>query len=137
VLICRPGDPEAKGLVERLHDYLERSFLPGRTFASPADFNMQLQRFLARANTRQHRRLGCRPADRIDADGAAMALFLDSRGRDGSRGRRGVQASGVRFRRGRAWPGAPRPAPDHLPVELGREAAKEPAIADRLPVVPA
>jgi transposase len=30
VIICRPADPEAKGLVERLHDYLERSFLPGR-----------------------------------------------------------------------------------------------------------
>ena len=30
-VICRPADPEAKGLVERLHDYLERSFLPGRT----------------------------------------------------------------------------------------------------------
>jgi transposase len=29
VLICKPGDPEAKGLVERLHDYLERAFLPG------------------------------------------------------------------------------------------------------------
>src|SRR3712207_754384 len=29
VLICRPADPEAKGLVERLHDYLERSFLRG------------------------------------------------------------------------------------------------------------
>jgi transposase len=51
VLICRPADPEAKGLVERLHDYLERSFLPGRTFVSPADFNRQLQGFLARANT--------------------------------------------------------------------------------------
>jgi transposase len=72
VLICRPADPEAKGLVERLHDYLERSFLPGRTFASPADFNRQLQGFLARANTRRHRTLGCRPADRIDADRAAM-----------------------------------------------------------------
>jgi transposase len=43
VLICRPGDPEAKGLVERAYDYLERSFLPGRTFTSPADFNSQLQ----------------------------------------------------------------------------------------------
>ena len=36
VIICKPADPEAKGLVERLHDYLERSFLPGRSFASPA-----------------------------------------------------------------------------------------------------
>src|SRR5256885_9146493 len=35
VLICRPADPEAKGLVERLHDYLERSFLPGREFTGP------------------------------------------------------------------------------------------------------
>jgi transposase len=72
VVICRPRDPEAKGLVERLHDYLERSFLPGRAFAGPADFNAQLAGFLSRANTRQHRALGCRPADRIEADRAAM-----------------------------------------------------------------
>jgi transposase len=72
VVVCRPADPEAKGLVERLHDYLERSFLPGRTFTGPGDFNAQLQGFLVRANTRQHRALGCRPADRIDADRAAM-----------------------------------------------------------------
>jgi transposase len=44
VVICRPADPEAKGLVERLHDYLERSFLPGRTFSSPADFNTNCRR---------------------------------------------------------------------------------------------
>jgi transposase len=72
VIICRPRDPEAKGLVERLHDYLERSFLPGRVFTSPADFNAQLTEFLARANTRRHRALGCAPADRIEADRAAM-----------------------------------------------------------------
>lgn len=72
VIICRPRDPEAKGLVERLHDYLERSFLPGRSFASPADFNDQLTRWLARANTRHHRSLGCAPADRVAADKAAM-----------------------------------------------------------------
>ena len=30
-------------MVERLHDYLERSFLPGRRFASPQDFNTQLR----------------------------------------------------------------------------------------------
>ena len=72
VIICPPRDPEAKGLVERLHDYLERSFLPGRSFTSPADFNVQLGEFLARANTRHHRVLGCAPADRIEADRAAM-----------------------------------------------------------------
>jgi transposase len=72
VLICRPKDPEAKGLVERLHDYLERSFLPGRSFACPAHFNAELAAFLDRANRRHHRRLGCRPADRVGADTAAM-----------------------------------------------------------------
>jgi transposase len=29
VVVCKPADPEAKGLIERCHDYLERSFLPG------------------------------------------------------------------------------------------------------------
>jgi transposase len=72
VIICKPGDPEAKGLVERFHDYLERSFLPGRFFTSPADFNTQLAVFLARANARAHRVLGCRPLDRVAADKAAM-----------------------------------------------------------------
>jgi transposase len=72
VIICKPADPEAKGLVERFHDYLETSFLPGRSFASPADFNDQLQGWLALANMRQHRVLGCRPADRLEADRAAM-----------------------------------------------------------------
>ena len=72
MIICKPADPEAKGPVERFHDYLETSFLPGRSFLSPADFNGQLQGWLARANTRQHRVLGARPADRLDADRAAM-----------------------------------------------------------------
>ncbi len=44
VVVCKPADPEAKGIIERAHDYLERSFLPGRTFTSPADFNAQLRR---------------------------------------------------------------------------------------------
>ena len=72
VIICRPADPEAKGLIERSHDYLERSFLPGRTFASPADFNAQLANWLAIVNTRTRRALGCAPTDRIGADRAAM-----------------------------------------------------------------
>ena len=72
VLICKPADPEAKGLLERAHDYLERSFLPGRTFVSPADFNTQLADWLAVANGRTKRVLGCAPADRIAADRAAM-----------------------------------------------------------------
>ena len=72
VLICDPGDPEAKGLVERANGYLETSFLPGRSFASPADFNAQLADWLGLVNQRRRRVLGCAPADRIEADRAAM-----------------------------------------------------------------
>jgi transposase len=72
VIICKPADPEAKGLIERAHDYLERSFLPGRAFASPADFNAQLAAWLALANARPRRALGCSPAERIGADRQAM-----------------------------------------------------------------
>lgn len=68
VLICRPADPEAKGLVERLHDYLERSFLPGRSFTGPADFNAQISAWLGLVNTRTRRALACAPTDRIAAD---------------------------------------------------------------------
>ena len=72
VVVCKPADPEAKGLIERAHDYLERSFLPGRTFTGPADFNAQLAAWLALVNTRPRRALGCSPAERITADKAAM-----------------------------------------------------------------
>jgi len=72
VIICKPADPEAKGLIERAHDYLERSFLPGRAFTGPADFNAQLQDWIAVVNTRVRRALGCAPADRITADRQAM-----------------------------------------------------------------
>jgi len=48
------------------------SFLPGRDFASPAEFNARLGQWLAALNTRPRRALGCAPADRITADKAAM-----------------------------------------------------------------
>lgn len=72
VIVCKPADPEAKGLVERFHDYLERSFLPGREFSGPVDFNAQLARWLAVANTRRRRALGCPAAERVTADRQAM-----------------------------------------------------------------
>lgn len=72
VIVCRPGDPEAKGLVERANKYLETSFVPGRRFMSPQDFNGQLTMWLRRANARVHSTLRCRPADRLVEDRAAM-----------------------------------------------------------------
>lgn len=67
-----PAAPKPKGLGERANRYLETSFLPGRAFTSVADFNPQLTVWLELAHRRWHRRLGCRPADRIAEDRAAM-----------------------------------------------------------------
>jgi transposase len=72
IVLVGPADPEATGLVERANGYLETSFLPGRRFASPADFNTQLEAWLSLVNRRHRRVLGCAPADRIDADRAGM-----------------------------------------------------------------
>ena len=73
VIINKPRDPESKGVVERHNGYLETSFLPGRKFGSPADFNEQLQDWLdTRANVRIHATLRCRPIDRLEEDRAAM-----------------------------------------------------------------
>jgi transposase len=72
IVLCDPADPEAKGLVERANGYLETSFLPGRVFTSPADFNAQLAEWLTLVNQRPRRALGCAPAERILADRAGM-----------------------------------------------------------------
>lgn len=48
--------------------YLETSFLPGRHFSAPDDFNTQLLAWLKVANRRVHRTLGTRPAGRWEAD---------------------------------------------------------------------
>jgi transposase len=73
---CKPNDPEAKGLVERGNGYYETSFLPGRSFESPADFTAQMSQWIeVRANQRHHRALGCRPIERWQADRAAMLVL--------------------------------------------------------------
>jgi transposase len=71
---CEPRDPQAKGVVERLQDFLERSFEPGRTFANELDFQLQLDAwFDGRANPRFHRSLRCRPIDRLAEERQVMA----------------------------------------------------------------
>jgi hypothetical protein len=67
-----PNDPESKGLVERRNGYFETSFMPGRTFSSPADFNTQFSDWLVRANAREVRTIKARPVDLLDADRAKM-----------------------------------------------------------------
>jgi hypothetical protein len=60
VLVCRPADPEAKGLVERAQEYLERPFLPGRVLVSFGGLQRQLADWLAVVNTRPRRALAPR-----------------------------------------------------------------------------
>jgi hypothetical protein len=59
-------------MVERANGFLETSFLPGRTFYSPEDFNTQLAGWLDRANTRTVRSIGGRPVDLLETDSLAM-----------------------------------------------------------------
>jgi len=72
LVLLPPRDPESKGLVERRNGWFETSFMPGRTFTSPADFNVQFADWLTRANARVVRTIKAAPIDLIDADRAAM-----------------------------------------------------------------
>ena len=65
-------DPESKGGVERINGYFETSFLPGRDFTGPEDFNDQMARWLPLANARTVRALHARPIDLVGTDRAAM-----------------------------------------------------------------
>jgi transposase len=71
-VLLPPNDPESKGLVERRNGYFETSFMPGRAFTSPADFNAQFSDWLVRANARQVRTIKARPIDLIDTDRTKM-----------------------------------------------------------------
>ena len=65
-------DPESKGIVERRNGFFETSFMPGRRFVSPDDFNGQFIEWLADANGRVVRTLKARPVDLVGADREAM-----------------------------------------------------------------
>jgi transcriptional regulator with XRE-family HTH domain len=71
----KPFDPESKGIAWRMNGFLETSFMPGRTFTSPADFNQQLSGWLEGANSRRHATLKARPVD-LWADDLANMLAL-------------------------------------------------------------
>jgi hypothetical protein len=72
LVLLPPRDPESKGVVERRNGWFETSFMPGRTFASPADFNAQFSDWLTRANTRVVRTIKAAPVELLEADRAAM-----------------------------------------------------------------
>ena len=70
-----PRDPETKGVIERANGFFETSFMPGRTFTGPSDYNTQLAGWLPRANARMLRRTGQRPGVLVAQDVAAMGAL--------------------------------------------------------------
>lgn len=77
-VICDAGDAQAKGLLERLHGFIETNFEPGRTFANELDYQDQLDRwFSERANPRVHRTLRERPVDRLERERPEMRALPD------------------------------------------------------------
>ncbi len=77
--LAPPRDPEYKGMVERNNRFFETSFLPGRDFASPQDFNAQFQHWLDTvANTRVVRSTGAAPIDLLAEDLAGMVVLPPS-----------------------------------------------------------
>lgn len=72
-VILDPGDCQAKGMLERLHDFIEKSFEPARAFANPLDYQHQLDRWFAeRANPRLHRGIRAVPAQRLASERESM-----------------------------------------------------------------
>lgn len=72
LVLLRPRDPESKGIVERRNGWFETSFMPGRSFASPADFNDQFTGWLDGANQLVVRTTKARPSDLLETDRAGM-----------------------------------------------------------------
>ena len=72
-LQARRSRSQRHGRTTRMRD-LATSFLPGRAFVSPADFNGQMHESITdRANVRVHKTLHARPIDLIDEDTASDA----------------------------------------------------------------
>jgi len=72
LVLLPPNDPESKGVVERRNGWFEKSFMPARRFASPADFTDQFGAWLHKANARTVRTTQASPLDRLEVDRAAM-----------------------------------------------------------------
>jgi transposase len=73
-VLCRPGEPQEKGRVERAVGYLKGNFLAGRSFRSLADVNERLRRWLDEtANVRIHGTTRRRPVDLFQEERPLLA----------------------------------------------------------------
>jgi transposase len=71
-VILDAGDAQAKGALERSHRFMRSNFLPGRRFANPADFQLQLDGWCDRVNRRVHRTVRAVPAERLEQERERM-----------------------------------------------------------------
>ena len=74
-VILDRGDAQAKGALERSHRFMRSNFLPGRTFANPADFQLQLDSWCEKVNRRVHRTIREVPAERLLVERERMRLL--------------------------------------------------------------
>jgi Mu transposase-like protein len=71
-VILDAGDAQAKGVLERSHRFMRSNFEPGRRFANPIDFQLQLDGWCDRVNQRVHRTIRAVPADRLVEEASRM-----------------------------------------------------------------
>ncbi|WP_051276694.1 IS21 family transposase, partial [Desulfovirgula thermocuniculi] len=65
-ILCAPGNPEAKGKVERPFRYIRQDFFKGTEFTDLEDLNQKARRWLDEvANRRVHRTTGAVPFERL------------------------------------------------------------------------
>ena len=72
---CAPADPQAKGVVERLQDFIERSFEPGPGVRERARLPAPARHAGSPSarTSRHHKTLRCRPVDRLLEERELMA----------------------------------------------------------------
>jgi hypothetical protein len=68
-VILDAGDAQAMGMLERSHRFMRSNFEPGRRFANPLDFQLQLDGWCDRVNERVHRAV---PRERLIEEQARM-----------------------------------------------------------------
>jgi len=71
-VILDAGDAQAKGVLERSHRFMRTNFEPGRRFANPLDFQLQLDGWCDRVNRRVHRTIRAVPAERLAEERGRM-----------------------------------------------------------------
>jgi hypothetical protein len=74
-VILDAGDAQAKGALERSHRFMRSNFEPGRQFANPLDFQLQLDGWCDRVNRRVHRTIRAVPAERLVEERERMRLL--------------------------------------------------------------